>query len=232
MLPLLRPTALRRLVPPQAGAVANARDGVRLMELAAADRHDLSVVQAQALGTSSWEPLARTPAFGPDGHALHVAQHDADLVSRLAAFVTEGLADGQVCVVALSPGTRDGLRRRLDLAGLSPAASRLLVVVDVDGELAAVLREGRPDADLFEAHVGGRLRARVQSGQRPRVAGEMAGLLVQRGDLAGALEVEQLWDGLQRELGFPLLCSYPSLDDDAFRTQALAEHSHLVTSVG
>lgn len=232
MLPLLRPTALRRLLPPQAGALANARDAVRLSGVAAVERHDLSLVQARALGTASWQPLRRSPGSGAHGHGLQLTADDADLVARLAAYCTEGLADGQVCVVAATPTHRAGLRRRLDLAGLTDAARHLLVDVDAAAELATVLREGRPDADLFERHVGARLRARVRSGQQVRVAGEVAGLLVQRGDLGSALELEQLWDGLQRELGFPLLCAYPPGVDGRFRDQVLAEHSHLVAAVG
>ncbi|MCW2607335.1 MAG: response regulator [Frankiales bacterium] len=230
MLSLLRPAALRRLLPPSAGAVANAREAMGALALAADERHELAVVQATALGVDSWEALPGQA--GPGAHALHVSSDDADLVARLASFVVEGLADGQVCVVAATAQHLTGLRHRLDLAGLTAEAERLLVAVDADGQLERVLREDRPDPALFELHVGRPLRRRVQSGQRPRVAGEMAGTLVGRRDLAGALEVEQLWHALQRELAFPLLCVYPPLDDERFLAQAHGEHTHALPSLG
>ncbi|MCW2779118.1 MAG: Sensor histidine kinase [Frankiales bacterium] len=228
MLPLLRPTAMLRLLPPQRGAVANARDGARVLDRAARERHELGRSQARALGTVSWSSLGT----GPGRHALHVGRDDADVVSRLAGFVAEGLADGDVCVVAVTPSHRAGVRRRLDLAGLSPAVDGgLLVDVDAAGQLACLLRDGHPAEDLFERHVARRLRARVASGQRLRVAGETVGLLAQDGQVEGAVALERMWGGLQDELDFPLLCATPALAEDA-ESRVFAEHTHVVTTVG
>ena len=231
MLPLLRPTALRRLLPPQRGAIANARDGVRALAADARTRPERGLAQARALGTESWSELGRR-GFGPYGHGVHVSTDDADLLSRLTAFVVEGLADGELCLVALTPSHRRGLLRHLDLVGMTDAARQHLVVADAATVVARVLREGRPDPDLFERCAAEPVRELQRSGQPVRAAGEMAGVLIAAGDLAGALELEQLWDDLQRELGIPLLCCYAPTPDVRFLEQVHATHSHLVSTVG
>lgn len=230
MFPLLRPTALLRLLPPHAGAVANARDGVRATERRADHRHDLALAQARTLGVGSWAAPDGQP--GPPGHAVHLSAHDTDLLARLAAYVCEGLADGELCLAIATPEHIRGLRRHVELAGLSGVAAELLVVHDAATLLPRLLREGRPDAALFAQHVGGPLRALLSAGVRVRAFGEMVGLLVSAGDLAGALELEQLWDDLQHELGFPLLCTYPPTRDERFVEQVRRTHSHVVISVG
>lgn len=230
MFPLLRPTALLRLLPPHAGAVANARDGVRAAEQGADHRHDLALAQARTLGSASWSRLDAVTRS--TRHAVHVSDDDADLLSRLAAFVSEGLADGEVCLVVATPPHVEGLRRHLDLAGLSAVAAELLVVHDAATLLTRLLRGGRPDPDRFEEHVGGVIRGALGSGRRLRASGEMVGLLSAAGDRAGALELEQQWGALQHELGFPLMCMYPPTPDERFVEQVCRAHSHLVTSVG
>ena len=232
MFPLLRPTALLRLLPPHAGAVANARDGLRAARRQADHRHDLALAQARALGVASWARLDDQPGQGCAGHAVHVSTDDVDLLSRLTAFVVEGLADGEVCLVVATPRHLDGLRRHLDLAGLTETAAELLVTHDAASLLSLLLREGRPDPDLFEEHAGEPIRALLASGRRLRAAGDLPGLLMSAGDRAGLLELEQMWDALQQELGFPLLCAYPPTADERFVEQVRRTHSHLVTSVG
>jgi hypothetical protein len=41
------------------------------------------------------------------------------------------------------------------------------------------------------------------------VYGEMIATLVARGDIVGAMDFEEMWGGLVRELPFPLICGYP-----------------------
>lgn len=224
---LLHPTALRRAVRPQQGAVENAADAVRLHAVAAGERREVVRLQARALGSRDWHVLAPREA----GHAVHFAD-DAELGVRLAAFVTEGLTDDEVCVVVATPLHLAGLRHRLALAGLTDVARGLLVELDAETLLSRLLRDGRPDPDLFALSVAPLVRGTLESGRRMRAFGEMVGLLYEAGDRAGAVELEQLWDGLQRELGFPMLCAYPAAagQDDLLREQLCRSHSHLVRS--
>lgn len=223
----MTPTAARRLLLPQRGAVENARDAVRLHSVAAAQRREVALLQAEADGTGSWTPLR--PEDGVARHAVQFPHTDGELLALLTAFVVEGLGTGEVCLVIATPAHVVGLRHRLVLAGLGEEADDLLVELDAATTLRSLLRDGRPDAGLFDATVATAVRSARASGRGVRAFGEMVGLLYERGDLCGTLQLEQLWDGLQRRLGFPLLCAYPAGADDQSELRDLlcAEHSHL-----
>lgn len=222
---LLHPTALRRALRPQQGALENAADAVRLQAVEAAEREEAVRTQARALATTDWHALQPREV----GHGVQFAD-DTELGVRLAAFVTEGLQEGEVCVVVATPLHLAGLRHRLALAGMTEAARELLVELDAATLLPRLLRDGRPDPDLFALSVAPLVRGTLQSGRRLRAFGEMVALLYDSGDRAGAVELEELWDGLQRELGFPLLCAYPAAagEEDLLREQLCRTHSHLV----
>lgn len=228
MLRTLHPTALGRLLMPQRGARANARDALSLHTASREDRRQVAVAQARVHGTASWTPLRDA---APEGaHAVHFPEHDAVLVARLAAFVGEGLAAGEVCLVLGTPSHRAGLRRRLALSGLDEAAAELLVERDAAEVLQSVLCDGCPDPDRFEVVVGGLVRQARARGTGVRAFGELVGLLAARDDLVGALRLEQLWEELLRRTPLPLLCAYPGLSDPAARAQVCRRHTHLAAS--
>jgi DNA-binding NarL/FixJ family response regulator len=67
------------------------------------------------------------------------------------------------------------------------------------------------------------------------VFGEMVGLLAGAGNLDGAATLERIWDATQRQLSFPLICSYKVDQFDGCAAVALAEdlcalHSRVVPS--
>lgn len=223
---MLSRTTVRRLLRPQRGAVANARDAVALHQAAAADRRELARLHAEAAGTGSWYPLSSS---GGEPHAVHLAVDDCDLVSALSSFVAEGLAEGEVCLVVATASHRDGLATRLALAGLAEEARRLLVQLDAVSVLQGLLRDGRLDPRRFDSSLGRAVRAAAGRGTGLRAFGEMVGLLYGRGELVAALELERLWTALQRDRSFSLLCAYPSgLHGDAEAQQQVgAAHTHV-----
>ena len=196
-------------------ALRNAEDALRRQRLASRRQQEALRIQEQGLGTGSWSTLRPFVA----AHGVHFAQ-DADLLARLSAYVAEGLLAGQTCVVAATAAHATGLRRRLELAGLDPTG---VLVLDAADLLERLLVDGQPDGAAFETEVATVVRS---SAPRVRVFGELVGLLHDRGHTAGVLALERLWAGLQRELGFPLLCGYPaSADSGPLR----AAHTHLVS---
>lgn len=223
---MLSRTTVRRLLRPQRGAVANARDAVALHCAAAADRRELARLHAEAAGTGSWLPLSSSTG---ELHAVHLATDDCDLVSVLASFVAEGLADGEVCLVVATATHRDGLATRLALAGLAEEARGLLVQLDADTVLQGLLRDGHLDPRRFDSTLGRAVRAAGGRGTGLRAFGEVVGLLYERGELVAALELERLWDGLQRDRSFALLCAYPAglHGDESAQRQVGAAHSHV-----
>lgn len=223
--------AVRTLLPGW-GARANAREAVAQDRRAAQARRAAALDQAHALGPGSWIPLDEGsaqawPASG-SRHGVDLYADDAQLLTGLTAYVADGLAAAEVCLVAATPGHRAGLVRRLALHGLTDPGDRL-VLIDAQALLDRFLRDGWPDPQLFDREVGELVRARG-GGAPLRVFGEMVGLLQAAGLGPAALQLEKLWVSLQDEVDFDLLCGYParSVQEPEAEAAVLAHHSHVV----
>ena len=233
--PLLR--AVTRSLRPVSGASDNARDAVRHDRLAAQARRAAAVAGAHASGPSSWTAGEQDswPAQERVSHAVDLYADDAELLSHVTAYVVDGLAQGEACLVIATPQHRAGLRHRLALAGLGGHGGRLLEL-DADEVLRRFLRDDWPDPALFDLAFAEVLRTLLRQGGRVRVFEEVVGLLHANGMLPAALQLEKLWEQLQRELDFPVLCAYPLVgcdeQDGEVREHVLALHPHVVTTAG
>jgi hypothetical protein len=81
--------------------------------------------------------------------------------------------------------------------------------VEVDAELllGEFMRDGRPDPALLE-EVAVPLLGREPGSTPLHAYGDMVDVLWRAGNVTGALELEDLWNALQRRLGFVRLCGY------------------------
>ena len=83
-------------------------------------------------------------------------------------------------------------------------------LLDAETTLSSILVDGQPDRARFRSIIGTLLStvcARNPAGVS--VYGEMVGLLWSRGMTIAAMRLEELWNELQCELPFTLLCGYP-----------------------
>ncbi|HEX4865036.1 MAG TPA: MEDS domain-containing protein, partial [Acidimicrobiales bacterium] len=88
------------------------------------------------------------------------------------------------------------------------SAGRLLLL-DAHETLSRISAQGSLQPARFGDVVGGVIR-RAGWAERPvRAYGEMVAVLWERGNVAGAIELEGLWDKLIRQLPFALFCAYP-----------------------
>jgi anti-sigma regulatory factor (Ser/Thr protein kinase) len=173
-------------------------------------------------------------ACGPD-HFVGVYDHDRELVPAAADFLLEALArDGAAVVIATAPH-RDALDRALAARGCALEALRAngrYRSLDADATLARIMRDGRPDARAFTETIGGVLDDAAPSGP-VRLFGEMVGLLWDRGNLSGAVELETLWNELAAGRPFALFCAYTmsslSISGDLEAVKQMCDrHSHVV----
>ena len=221
-----------RQLRPVAGAIANAADAVRADQAASRRRRSAALSQAHALGPASWAPLAAGPGGHRPAHGLDVCDGDADQLAHLSAYVADGLAAGEVCVVVATRAHLTGLRQRLVLSGLEQQPGRL-VEHDAEQLLAALLHDGAPNSDRFDQLVGTPLRALADRGRPVRAYGEMVGLLHARGHADAARALEQLWEQLLTRVDVTLLCAYQLRGDREGAARALSEHhTHTVAPVG
>jgi hypothetical protein len=67
---------------------------------------------------------------------------------------------------------------------------------------------GAPDAERFTPLIGGIIEQTGSRFARVRAYGEMVDLLWQKGELAAALQLEELWNDLAKAHPFALHCAY------------------------
>lgn len=148
-------------------------------------------------------------------HNAHVVQFyeaDAYLLDAVGEYIAEALHAGDAGIVVATKLHRDGIEQRLRLAGLDVDAARaegLYIVHDAFDTLTQFMVDGMPDADRFVEIVGALVTDATARHSRVRVFGAMVALLVADGNYAATLELERLWNDLQRRLPFSLFCAYP-----------------------
>jgi hypothetical protein len=168
-------------------------------------------------------------------HAVQVYDDADQLAASVAGYVAAGLADGDPALVVVTP---ENWRRCLvALVGCGWDAEKaardgLLEVVDAERVLESVLVDAGPDPALFEQVVGGMVDGvgARRPGRTVRVFGEMVDLLCARGRLAGALELEELWNRLADERRFSLLCGYHGRGLGAGLAAVCAVHTRVCNS--
>jgi MEDS: MEthanogen/methylotroph, DcmR Sensory domain len=171
---------------------------------------------------------ARPPVVSPPQHLLHLYSDDEGLLDRLEVWVLAGRDRGQRTVVFATPDRREALQTRLELWSLEDAVD----MYDAEAALDRFVVDGVPDPVLFESVIGSAVRA-FPPGQ-VRAYGEMVAVLWREGNVQGALELEELWNALQRTVDCPLMCAYPDADlrtadgDHPMRASVCGAHDHLL----
>jgi signal transduction histidine kinase len=185
-------------------------------------------------------PLADWREIAPTEHFVQFYESDDFLLDTVAEFIGAALRGGDAGIVVATPAHREGIEARLATDGLDLGAARAggqYVALDAAETLALLMVAGAPDAARFSVVVGGLIAHAAQGGRNVRVFGEMVALLAAEGDHASAVQLEELWNGLQQVRPFALFCAY-SLDqfDGGSLAKALgdicAAHSRVIPAEG
>jgi hypothetical protein len=136
-----------------------------------------------------------------------------------------------VAIVIATEAHRQAFAAGVDLPG--EAAARL-IMLDAAEAMDALLVDGRLAAHRFDKLLGELVRDTATRGGPVHAFGEIVALMWAEGQVTAALELEDLWNGLGREVDFKLYCAYPlssmaegAGDADAFPA-ICAEHSAVV----
>jgi hypothetical protein len=146
------------------------------------------------------------------GHLLGLYEHETFLTRAVAEFALPALRARAMAVVVLTPERLRAVDVALVAAGIDPDAARdrgEYITLDPDASLDRVLVGGRIDPERFYAFVAGVLDVAAERGCEIRIGGQMAPELWRRGDGAGALQLEELWNTVPAAPRFDLLCMYP-----------------------
>jgi len=144
-------------------------------------------------------------------HALRLFDDPDSLADGVADFLYEGFLRGDAVLVVMRPElwnlTAAHLRR--DCVPLRELIAKgQLSVLDSDRTLARFTCHGTPDPVLFDAVVGDFVRQLRATHRRVRIYGDMVDILAGDGDFENARRLEALWNRLQEQETFALLCGY------------------------
>ncbi|HWL64817.1 MAG TPA: MEDS domain-containing protein [Actinomycetota bacterium] len=144
-------------------------------------------------------------------HFVEFYDSDRSVVDSARTFISMGLSEGESALVVASSGHRKAIERELEATvDLARARSKgLYSSFDAKETLALFMREGRPDPVQFERVVEKLLARAMEGGRKVRVFGEMVAILWGQGNVAAAIELEELWNRVLQASPFRLFCAYP-----------------------
>lgn len=155
------------------------------------------------------------------GHAVQLQRSGDGSLDGFATFCHLALRRGDATFLIGSKELREGVERRLRASGWDVGQSGghpRYQVVDTQDVLRRCMRDGRPDPAVLAEIVSEleQYRRATSEGLSGRVTifGCLSGALLESGNAAGALALEEHWDRLTHGLPFLTLCSY---DTSCFR---------------
>ena len=171
-------------------------------------------------------------------HAVQFYGSDDSLFATVAGFLGEGLVLGQPAIMITTADHRIAIEEHLCGRLIDCETAKRdgeLLVLDAEDTLNLFIVDGQPDADLFEATVGGLIQRTLDGRTKTtvRAYGEMVDVLWKRGESQAAINLEILWNKLALKHNFALLCGY-AMGSFYKQTKQLEDiaalHSHVVDS--
>jgi len=158
-----------------------------------------------------------------DEHFVQFYESEHFLIDSVTNFVSAGFSAGETALVLATKPHLTALRNRLIERHLpvdSLETAGRFVVLDAERVQADLTVDGALSRERF-SHFFGSLLSQARDAQRPvRVFGELVAVLWSQGKYSTAIEVEELWNDLLRQMPFTLFCAYPL---KAFAGKDLAE---------
>lgn len=158
-----------------------------------------------------WEQVLADAS--PHDHIVQLYQDHDFLNSAVCRYVGAGLANGDRIILFPTLTHWNDFRQRLETERVNVQAARergQLTVVDANELLPRLLRDAMPDPHAFNDVIGDVFRQASAGGsyQKLRAWGELVNILWERGDIAASMNLEDLFDQLNKKIGIAMFCSY------------------------
>lgn len=170
----------------------------------------------------------------PSEHLVQFYTDESLFIVTLGKFVEDGLRNDEAVVVIATAAHISSLEARLVLQGVDVAgyrASGAYIPLDAASTLAAFMRDGWPNEDLFHAVIEGVLADARGGHRRARAFGEMVALLWAQGHHGATVRLEYLWNELCKRDGVSVFCAYPKIGLTRDLEESLQEVCELHTQV-
>ncbi|MDQ3015043.1 MAG: MEDS domain-containing protein [bacterium] len=131
-------------------------------------------------------------------HCVSLYENDGALLSLVTTF----MANADAVVIVAREEKLKQFKKALKLKSN-------VHFLDAHDTLSKFMVKGLPHPQLFARTVGKLMHDLTASNNNVKAFGEMVALLWDEGNTAGAILLEELWNNLQTEYHFSLLCAYP-----------------------
>jgi len=171
-------------------------------------------VQLNPMTVAKWNfaPCTNWAEMGDTEHFVQFYEADGFLLNSLSGFIGRAIHADDGALVVATEAHRNGLDELLQANGLDVTTAKVrgqYRSLDAAETLSKFMVDGVPEPGRFNEFMGGVI-ASVTDG-RPRISafGEMVALLWAEGNHAAAIQLEELWNDLQKTHSFSLFCAYP-----------------------
>jgi DNA-binding NarL/FixJ family response regulator len=194
-------------------------------------------VSAGLFGQGSNGPTSDQGAAIAHFHEVAFYAGDSSVVDGYARFIESSLEGGNAVIVVVTESHRASLLPKLEAEGVDvPAAVKQgrFILLDAADTLSRLTVNDMPDPVRCKKLVGDLVMtvAKSMKGEHSWIAlcGEIAPTLLSKGNVEGAIKLEQLWEEITRGYGVHTLCGYPSsafpdFDADPVFQRICAEHT-------
>lgn len=173
--------------------------------------------------TGNFAPTVDWTDMRDTDHFVQFYEDDSHIVMAVAEYLIYGIQSGDACIVAATASHLKQIHsivRSFTTELDAVIADGRYVPIEAEEALSKIMVEGRPDPERFSATVGMCVERAARRPGRVRIFGELVSVLCSRGNAAAAVELEDLWNDLQKEHEFSLFCAYSmSAMDSAGRHQ-------------
>jgi hypothetical protein len=151
-------------------------------------------------------------------HLVQFYENNEELIETIKEFISTGDA----IILIAKKSRKKAIEKNLHIQGLSlekATKQRHYIFIDAEEMLSKFMVDSLPHPKLFQKTVGALVERVTKSHTNIRAFGEMVSVLWDEGNTPGAIMLEELWNDLQKEYKFSLLCAYPSYTLESTRTQ-------------
>lgn len=152
--------------------------------------------------------------IAPCDHVVQIYENDKVFMNSLEGFVGSGFIAGDSVIIIATPEHLSILEKRLKNQGFDLDTLTALdryIPLNAQETLSKFFVSKWPDETLFNEFVEKLLTRAQKNNGKVRAFGEMVALLWEKGYNGATVQLENLWNQLQKKDKFTLFCAYPKI---------------------